>query len=434
MGQAQEINDNELRAQWTAAKAMPDFQTMINADLGYLESSDGEVKFVTSTKSGGGCAVFGPWLSLEAGRYEVTFDVSIGDYPAFYQDMVCGILEVTTNYATIIITRSWLYASRLLSGQRVIKLEFEISDAEAVEFRVHTTGRAPLSISLFRPVTRLPPAHRTYSPVLLDGLNLSNRFFIDHYADFRNLFEAGVTIRATDQTTIAEISNVSFYVENVEDFQIINEIFIKGEYNFLSRKQSLVVDVGMNVGLLSLHMANQPNVVEVHAYEPFVGPYSRAMKNFSLNKNIAKKINANCFALGDKDEFLDVAVSDEKTIGTSIKGRDNGTNPEGTPETIEVRDASVVFNPIFTQAENRGLDIVLKLDCEGSEFPILSVLDQAGLLEKVSVLFIEWHKAWSPDLTQKNIIDRLVPKGFIVLDRTQSQDVWAGQLYAIRAD
>lgn len=44
--------------------------------------------------------------------------------------------------------------------------------------------------------------------------------------------------------------------------------------------------------------------------------------------------------------------------------------------------------------------VVVKLDCEGAEFPLIDALRRAGLLERLEMLLVEWHlgcplEAWT---------------------------------------
>jgi len=86
---------------------------------------------------------------------------------------------------------------------------------------------------------------------------------------------------------------------------------------------------------------------------------------------------------------------------------------------------------VIPEARSKNLDLVVKMDCEGSEFAICERLDEAGLLNQIRVFMIEWHKWWS-EKTQHDIISRLIRCGFDALDHTNPENPHAGMLYAIR--
>jgi FkbM family methyltransferase len=216
-------------------------------------------------------------------------------------------------------------------------------------------------------------------------------------------------------------------VQSKEDFQLIGEIFEVNEYNIYSGKEKLIVDIGMNIGLTSLFMANMPSVREVHSFEPFDTPYQRALKNFALNPHIAWKIKANRYGLSDKNTQSSVLISQDATIGTSVRGISSGI-----AETIEVRNAADVIRSLSAKAEAENLDLIVKIDCEGSEFPIFEVLEKEQLLKKIDATVIEWHKWWSAEKTQQDLIRPLLDAKFIVIDRTAPTNPHAGLLYAVR--
>ncbi|MFB9952780.1 hypothetical protein ACFFP0_28370 [Rhizobium puerariae] len=55
------------------------------------------------------------------------------------------------------------------------------------------------------------------------------------------------------------------------------------------------------------------------------------------------------------------------------------------------------------------------------------------LRQAIDAMVIEWHKWWSKDRTQMDLIAPLIEAGFVVLDKTSSSNPHAGLLYAVRA-
>ena len=116
-----------------------------------------------------------------------------------------------------------------------------------------------------------------------------------------------------------------------------------------------------------MFFAKMPQVQTVYSFEPFKVRFTRAQKNFALNPSLSDKIRAEQIALAGKNEVVDGRVSKTETIGTSIRGVRGGD----AADTIKIREASVVLRPILDQAVEDDLSIVVKLDCEGSEFAIV---------------------------------------------------------------
>jgi FkbM family methyltransferase len=400
---------------------------MFNQALGSIKAIESRQVIVTE-KGRNGIALYGPYAEYEPGRYLVTFDITIEGYNPSHTNAIVAIIEVTAFNGNTILAKSNVYASHLLANTRRISLGFSLMDKAPLEFRVHTTGSASLCIDHETVTRKLSEYEADYSPLLDQGETPKDPFFLNNLPYLRGLYENGGCVRVEEGGTIASFSGVSFYLRNLEDFQIANEVFSHNEYNFRSSKTCVAIDIGMNTGLTSLFFANIPQVIEIYAFEPFKGPFKRAIENFGLNPGLAPKIKAYHCGLGALDERLTVFSQEQSTIGTSIKGLSSGI-----PEEITIRDASTELERIFKYATQKHLDIVVKVDCEGSEFAIFDVLHKKDLVKEVRVFLIEWHKWWSADRTQEDIVSCLIKSGFIVFDHTVLSQIWAGRLYAIRA-
>jgi FkbM family methyltransferase len=400
-----------------------------NKELGQIAVIGGRPSLLTISGQSG-CAVFGPYSLVQPGRHVATFNVKIHNPAPLYQDFVCGYAEVVADGGNKILNRVKLYASRILNGLYQTYVGFYLDKPTIIETRVNITGRAELSIDLDRPIINLRAEDpRDLTPVVPPLTIVTDPFYLDNAGHFGGMYDNGASITPDDKGTLVTISDITFRMRSIEDFQIVNEVFFYNEYNFSLQRDCLVIDIGMNIGLVSLRMANLPYVKEVHSFEPFSRPFQRAAENFCLNPIISQKIRPHPFGLSDREETLTVKVSvSEETIGTSVRGLDCGQD-----ETIKIRDAAAVLLPIFASAKERGLAIVIKMDCEGSEFPIFDSLERSGLLQDINALLVEWHKTWSPSLTQKDLFERLLPKGFLIFDKTQASDVGAGQFYAVKA-
>ena len=97
-----------------------------------------------------------------------------------------------------------------------------------------------------------------------------------------------------------------------------------------------------------------------------------------------------------------------------------------------MRDAAITLGPIIDRAIGKGLKVVAKIDCEGSEFEVFDVLEASGYLAKLSALLVEWHRI-SGVKTQADLISPLLKHGFIVFDRTNRQEYGNGFFYAARS-
>jgi FkbM family methyltransferase len=181
----------------------------------------------------------------------------------------------------------------------------------------------------------------------------------------------------------------------------------------------------MNIGLATLHFASKPCVKEVHSFEPFKRTYDRALSNFSLNPALASKIRPNNFGLAGADGETTVLIPDELNSGSfSIWGCGDGLKMQ-----IELRNAASVFAEIIADAKEKHLDVVAKIDCEGSEFAVFQALETAGLLAEVSVFMVEWHRGFNK--SHHDLVGPLLDAGFTVINHPGT--VGNGFFYAIRS-
>jgi len=414
----------ETEAEPNGHEAPPAAGPTIHSSAGTIKSIDGKY-YVCTLKGEAGCALFGPYWELDPGYYSVTYKLSIprDDRPSYADHAICCYLDIAADYGNRILLRKPVPASSLKSDDAAIALEFMIDEPLTLEFRVHATGAAPLLIEADRPVTR---KHRyKFSPILQSD-SVEDVFFSAHFGRFLHLFNRGIKILPSPYGTMIEISQIKIYIKNIEDFQLIDEVFFRNIYNFVPQRDVCVLDIGMNVGFASLYFATMDYVKTVYSFEPFRAPFERALENFDLNPGLRAKIKPCPYGLGDGTRSLSVRYDASQTIGTSIRGHRAG---EETP--ILIRDIAEVMTEVIPEARSKNLDLVVKMDCEGSEFAICERLDEAGLLNQIRVFMIEWHKWWS-EKTQHDIISRLIRCGFDALDHTNPENPHAGMLYAIR--
>lgn len=400
--------------------------TYLVSGIGDLLAENGKAVCVTKVGQAG-CVLYGPYVELPPGSYSVAFRISCGGMEP-PTNTPCGHLDICSGTGVDVLMQRAFSPADVAAGGGELEVAFTINAPGRYEFRVFSNGTVSLRVE----------ENRTLS---MDGdyLNLgglrdrSNRvrygeFVLRNIPQFQYLTANGASVSATDSGAIVSLFGVNALVTHTDDFHIIREILIANDYNFLTKTPFCVIDIGMNVGLASLYFAKLPHVKEVHSFEPFEAPYRRALANFDLNETIAQKISAHNVGLGN-GTYTDTVLYDEiSPIGVSARGLTHGA-----PTKISIRDAAEVLSGIIDQAKTKGLKVAVKMDCEGSEFPIFESLTAHAVLEKVSVFLIEWHKWWSADKTQTDLITPLLERNFVVLDQTDAANPHAGPLYAIRS-
>jgi len=163
------------------------------------------------------------------------------------------------------------------------------------------------------------------------------------------------------------------------DFGIINEVFIVKEYNKLLnfiKKDSVVIDIGAQIGVFSVYAGKLANEGVVFCYEPFEENFNMLEKNISLNK----LDNVRVFKLGvaGRRGNRKLIISNENTGG-------HGFYEDG--EGVDVR--VITLKDIFEDNKIGQCDF-LKMDCEGAEYEILMSTPKK-YLEKIKSITMEYH-------------------------------------------
>jgi|TARA_B110000467_G_C18238631_1_gene433188 FkbM family methyltransferase len=152
----------------------------------------------------------------------------------------------------------------------------------------------------------------------------------------------------------------------------IQRIFLKEDYNEFPIKNSLVVDIGANIGDSSIYFS-LCGAAKVIALEPVLSNYNAMKKNIEINeiKNIEIK-NAGCGA-----EKRKITINSDKRSNGEMILSENGSE-------VEIITLTDIVNEYNIEA---GL---LKLDCEGYEQEII-MSTGSKILSKFKYISGELH-------------------------------------------
>lgn len=386
-------------------------------------------KCISVKRGAAGCVLRGPFEVLEPGRYCVIFNIATDDPEADEQDRVCASVEVVLD--NVVRVSKEIHSLQLASSGAVENLSFAIEKRATAEYRIFTRGVASLMIDPTRRVVEIPPDADDLTPFVEAELFPSAsaastpEFFRTHIPRFRALYDGGARIKFVDGVVVVQISGVSIYARSIDDIWFVDEIFFKRAYNIVFDKDCCVIDVGMNIGLTTLFLANKQNVKAIHSFEPFTETYNRALLNIALNPSLAGKVHANNFGLSDRDEVRTVRIADERFSGAfSMWGSGRGNAHE-----ISIRDAATVLRPILLEAAAKGLKIIGKIDCEGAEFGVFESLQRGNLLDYFDAFMVEWHRS-IPSKNQFDLLQPLLERNFIAFDT--SGKIGNGFFYAVK--
>jgi len=247
---------------------------------------------------------------------------------------------------------------------------------------------------------------------------------IDNKRRRRELLDYGFKIDAgiitTPQGVIIDISNRSDH-----PLYLVKEVFVKSEYNLNLRKESILIDIGMNRAAASLLFAANDNIKRIYAYEPFKPTFEMAKKNLKLNPKLSEKIIPLNFGLGKAEITLELPYMAKATGGMSTthdvcKGAKNINK-----ETVVIKDAAKEIALILE--ENKNKHIIVKCDCEGAEFEIFERLNEENIVSRIDVVMMEYHFE-KPD----RLVNILAENGFAVQVKAGSSRSRTGYIYAVR--
>lgn len=175
------------------------------------------------------------------------------------------------------------------------------------------------------------------------------------------------------------ISANNFHVRNSWDSQIFRECYVENEYNINSFKsEDVIIDLGTHIGSFAL-LAYEKGSRRVYTYEA-------TADNYLLAKDNLKNTNVELFNLAvwrsdqeEKDLDFDKNIRDFNTgMGRVV--------PDGFVGTNMIKVKSVQLDTILNKFSEVKL---LKIDVEGSEYPILYTSCQ---LEKIQQICGEFHE------------------------------------------
>jgi FkbM family methyltransferase len=312
-------------------------------------------------------------------------------------------------------SRHWAYTLRLSSGLRSFGWANRLMRAGLTggNFQVAPDGRLVLG---------------ELGVAILPG---SQEFFLEGYTHALAAHQAGVRFSIEDGQPLATIGGVRTPLETFDDLFILHEIYGQGAYGISGPGDLLIFDIGMNVGHGSLYFANRFPHAEVLGFEPFKPTFDRAAANFAKNPSLARRIHPFNFGLAAADGNMEVDFDPVIPGRMGLFGipEDLKTSSDKHRERVLLRDVASVFDQAVIDSPNRP--ILMKIDCEGAEYEILSRLHDCGRLRQVHALAVEWHRK-AAEHDPKRLEAMMADAGFTVISQG-SPFGSAGMIYAVNA-
>lgn len=205
---------------------------------------------------------------------------------------------------------------------------------------------------------------------------------------------------------------VRLNMRNDGDYAIAHELFLDHQYRYcdevIRKAENAIIDIGGHLGFFSLYASLLNPRVPIYSFEPHNGNFELLKKN--LKENRVKNVTAKNLAVSDQVGEVELLISQED-LNHSIVHAIEPTN--------EVQKAqSTTLEKILSRHELGQVDL-LKIDCEGAEFPIIED-SPSTVFEKLSNIFLEYHD-WVPNGNHRRLKKFLEGQGYKVQDFPNSK-------------
>lgn len=200
---------------------------------------------------------------------------------------------------------------------------------------------------------------------------------------------------------------------------LYKEIVYKDDYRLRADplpRGAVVIDIGANLGMFSLHVAADHGAAKVYAFEPFAESFALLQRNAERNHLTA---------------IVPVPLAIAGQAGTRelhMQGR-HGVHSLFGSAGEAVRIECITLADAFARFAIERCDF-LKLDCEGAEYEIL-LATPSDVYARIQRIALEYHD-WITDHHHDELVRRFTAEGFTVTTRDHAPSR-TGYVFAKRA-
>jgi len=183
------------------------------------------------------------------------------------------------------------------------------------------------------------------------------------------------------------------------DAATIMVVFLKKDYGVIP-DNSIVVDIGANIGVFAIYAASTARNTTVYAFEPAKDSFDCLLRNVKLNgvERVVHPFNLGVSAKKEKRKLFLASLSPFHSLYSRSINQ----------EFISINCISL--NDILEQNKIDRVD-VLKVDCEGAEFEILRGLSD-GNFRRIKEIRMEYHNQHDRRYSVSELETFLEQKGF----------------------
>jgi len=248
----------------------------IRSIVGVIEENDGKI-FVRTERADRGCVVYGPYEKLGKGKYFVKFGIR-PDTKA-RRDLVCCRVDVVSDFGGVKLVERDVTVEELRDGGDEVEVQFELNRAAVVEYRVFALGTVGLFVSNERSASFIFDDTSDFSFVSGATTIDDTCVFRPNYQKISYFAGLGAQFSVIDGDLAVAFAGVNAHLFTSENIRIFEDVFFNKSYAVDLPKKCVAVDIGMNVGLASLALANNSMIERVYGFELFGTAFNRALKN-----------------------------------------------------------------------------------------------------------------------------------------------------------
>jgi FkbM family methyltransferase len=221
-------------------------------------------------------------------------------------------------------------------------------------------------------------------------------------------------------------SGLSFMTRSAMDIWSIKETFLDRFYEHYGipiQPNWTIVDIGGGLGDYTLFAATQQPGCQVYAFEPTPDSFALLQQNVAANQ----VHNVQSYPLAVWSKKGEIAI--DTSAGEAVQFTSQEANANQRPGQVIV--PSLTLAEALDQCGIQRCNL-LKLDCEGAEYPIL-FSTPPETLARIERIVMEYHDNAGPN-THRDLEKYLTNQGYIVKVHPSPVHAYLGYLSAVRSN
>ena len=158
-------------------------------------------------------------------------------------------------------------------------------------------------------------------------------------------------------------------------------------YNFLDKLENYacVIDIGANVGVFSLYMAQRFPDAKIYSFEPGREAFLRLLMNIKANPHLESRINPFFAAVGVETATVTFYSPEDHLTNSSLDV--NFAEKFGTVKAVIAQVApKILFQELLQSTQAQQTRALVKIDAEGAEAAVLQQLRELIVAAQADLL------------------------------------------------